>query len=114
MSKSVPEVREIKTYQTFEEWVHDNVDRSVEFCNTCPFEYDQCDGNPDFRCPFRDYRFVSVKRMIELIAEIKKRAKWRKESKISTEIEMGAEVTRFRARQFVRLDDVLKILEAGL
>lgn len=108
------QIKEIKTFQTFEEWVHDNLDCSVEFCNVCPFDYVLCDGNPEFRCPYRDYRFVSAKRMIELIKEIKKCSKWREESKPSTEIEVGAEVTRIRARRFVRLDDVLRILEAGL
>ena len=99
-----------KTYQTFDEWVHDNIDCSIEFCNMCPFEYVHCDGDSKFKCPFRDYRFISENRMFEIVAELKKRAKWRTESEMSTEIEVGAEVTRFRARQFVRLTDILELL----
>ena len=48
----------------------------------------------------------------DLVAELKKKAKWRVEKFISTETEDGAEVSRFRPRQYVRLDEVLVLLGA--
>ena len=47
----------------------------------------------------------------DLVNQLKKRAKWRTEEHMSTEIEDGCETTRFRTRQYVRLDTVLVLLQ---
>lgn len=42
-----------------------------------------------------------------LVDELKRRAKWRIEEFLSTEMEGETEVTRLRPRQYLRLDEVL-------
>lgn len=40
--------------QSFEEWVHTNIDKSIEFCNDCPIDSKDC----VVACPFRDCNFI--------------------------------------------------------
>ena len=46
-----------------------------------------------------------------LVDELKKKAKWGLEEKMSTKMEGETSVTRFRPRQYVRLDEVLAKLD---
>lgn len=41
---------------TFEEWVHKNVDKSIEFCNDCPIHPTDC----NLACPYRDALFIHL------------------------------------------------------
>jgi hypothetical protein len=41
---------------TFEGWVHKHVDKSIEFCNDCPINPNDC----NLACPYRDALFVHL------------------------------------------------------
>ena len=55
----------------------------------------------------KSQKWVSVE---GLAAELKRKAKWRVEEKMSTKMEGETSVTRFRPRRYVRLDEALVLL----
>jgi len=59
-----------------------------------------------------DKQWINKKFLDSLVTELKKMAKWRTEETMSTEKSGEVEVTRFRPRQYVRLDVLLAKLEA--
>ena len=62
--------------------------------------------------PYVYAKWIPEKDVEGLVAELKKKAKWRLEEKMSTEMEGETSVTRFRPRRYVRLDEVLAKLRA--
>ena len=56
MSEKTVSEQDALKITTFEQWVHEHVDKSIEFCNDCPINPNYC----NIACPYRDALFVHL------------------------------------------------------